>query len=1252
MGSSNDIYYEITVHRDGPILVGSQRGSLTAGAAGSATFAATASEGASVSDGATTINWCDASGTAAAAPTGLSATATNMTSGSSTVTVSADSTAAAGTYYFKVISGESSSGVTAVTVADNTQSTANAITGFTLGGVNGTINETDHTIAVTLPFGTDVTSLTPTITASNKATVSPTTAQNFTNSVVYTVTAENESTQIYTVTVTIAPDTRSTANAITGFTLSGVNGTIDETNHTIAVTLPYGTSVTSLTPTVTVSENATVSPTTAQNFTSPVVYTVKAENESTQTYTVTVTIAPDTRSTAKAITGFTLSGVNGTIDETNHTIAVTVPYGTDVSSLTPTVTVSDKATVSPTTAQNFTSPVVYTVTAENESTQTYTVTVTIAPDTRSTAKAITRFTLSGVNGTINETDHTIAVTVPYGTSVTSLTPTVTLSEKATVSPLSGTAQNFTSSVVYTVKAENDSTQDYTVTVTIAPDTRSTAKAITGFTLSGVNGTINETDHTIVVTLPYGTSVTSLTPTVTASEKATVSPLSGTAQSFASSVVYTVTAENDSTQDYTVTVTIAPDTRSTAKAITGFTLGGVNGTIDDTNHTIAVTLHFGTDVTNLTPTVTVSDKATVSPTMAQNFTNSVTYTVTAENESTQTYTVTVTIAPDTRSTAKAITGFTLSGVNGTINDTNHTIAVTLPFGTDVTSLTPTITASDKATVTPTTAQNFRNPVTYTVKAENESTQTYTVTVTITDKILTNITTPTAIAGLTNGTAKIAAALGLPSTVTLVTDSGNVTANVTWNVASCSYDASSTVAQTFTVSGTVTLPTGVVNTNSVSLTTSISVTVNAASGSSSGGGTSSGGSSGSGSSNNSSITVTTDAGTTTAAQTISATTGSNGVAAANVTKNQITDMMKAASEKAQAQNTQTALEIKVDSGSTATGVSVTIPQSATSSLTDGVDTLTISSPVVSVTFDDKALAEINKDTTGDITITARKPADTALSDADKAIIGDRPVYDLKVTSGSTTISTFGGGTATVSVPYTPTAGEDTSKIVVYYISGSGELIMVPGCVYDASTKTVTFKTTHFSSYAVGYNNVSFTDVSGWYADYVNYLAARGIINGTGDGKFSPDANITRAQFVTILANLSGNNLTGYTSSAFSDVSTSDWYFAAVQWANKNGIASGYNGAFNPNANITREQMAVMLFNYAKYAGIDVSNVEGMSVQEFSDYDSISNWALTPIQWAINKSIISGNGDSSFAPAANATRAQAAKMIAVLLQDMIGS
>jgi hypothetical protein len=192
--------------------------------------------------------------------------------------------------------------------------------------------------------------------------------------------------------------------------------------------------------------------------------------------------APAGPSSDKAITAysFTSPAATGTIDETAKTIAVAVPFGTSPNGLVATFTttgasvkVGTTAQVSGTTPNNFGNDVVYTVTAADASTVNYTVTVTIAPI--SSAKAITAysFTSPAATGAINETAKTIAVTVPNGTTVTALVATFTLSPLASATvgatpQVSGTTPNdFTGSVVYTVTAQDASTVDYTVTVTIA-----------------------------------------------------------------------------------------------------------------------------------------------------------------------------------------------------------------------------------------------------------------------------------------------------------------------------------------------------------------------------------------------------------------------------------------------------------------------------------------------------------------------------------------------------------------------------------------------------------------------------------------------------------------------------------------------------------------------------------------------------------------------------------------------------------------
>ncbi len=190
-----------------------------------------------------------------------------------------------------------------------------------------------------------------------------------------------------------------------------------------------------------------------------------------------------------------------------------------------------------------------------------------SPAIKSTAKAITSFTFSslGADGvaTIAEATRSIRDTVPSGTVVTNLVPTIAISEKSTISPASGVAGNFSGPVKYTVTAEDGSTQDYTVTVVVRPrgkPVKSSNNAITVFTLARltppVAGTISEDTKTISLTVLKGTPVTALVPTFSISDKAGAVPSSGVAQDFTNPVKYTVTAEDNSKVEYTVTVTVS------------------------------------------------------------------------------------------------------------------------------------------------------------------------------------------------------------------------------------------------------------------------------------------------------------------------------------------------------------------------------------------------------------------------------------------------------------------------------------------------------------------------------------------------------------------------------------------------------------------------------------------------------------------------------------------------------------------------
>jgi len=539
---------------------------------------------------------------------------------------------------------------------------------------------------------------------------------------------------------------KSPDKAITSFSLvnPSVTGTIDEATKTIELTVPYGTSPSGLKATfittgasVRVGSTLQISGSTANDFINPVIYEVTAEDGSKTNYTVIVTVAS---SSAKAITNFSIASLSvaGIIDENARTINITVPFGTSITALTASfstsgnsVSVNNVIQVSNSTSNNFTAPLVYEVVAADGTTQSYAVTVTVAPDP---AKTITSFNFSSpaAVGIVTESNHTVSVTVPYGTSVTSLVPTIQISG-ATISPLSGTSRDFTNPVSYTVTAADGSIQVYTISVTVAANF---AKGITSFTLSNPSaiGVVTESNHTIAITVPFGTTVTSLTPTIGISG-ASISPSSGVPQNFASPVTYSVTASDSTTQTYTVTVTVAPNP---AKAITSFnfTSLGVTGVVTESNHTVAITVPNGTSVESLAPTIGITG-AIISPVsgVARNFASPVVYTVTAADGTTQAYTVTVTVALNP---AKAMTSFSFASLSVTanINEATKTITATVPDTTNVTALVATFgTTGASVKVGSTvqssgvTANNFTNPVIYTVTASDSTTQSYTVTVSI-------------------------------------------------------------------------------------------------------------------------------------------------------------------------------------------------------------------------------------------------------------------------------------------------------------------------------------------------------------------------------------------------------------------------------------------------------------------------------------------------------------------------------------------
>ena len=177
--------------------------------------------------------------------------------------------------------------------------------------------------------------------------------------------------------------------------------------------------------------------------------------------------------------------------------------------------------------------------------------------------------------------------------------------------------------------------------------------------------------------------------------------------------------------------------------------------------------------------------------------------------------------------------------------------------------------------------------------------------------------------------------------------------------------------------------------------------------------------------------------------------------------------------------------------------------------------------------------------------------------------------------------------------------------------------------------------------------FTDVdeNTWYYPYVQIVSALGLMAGTSETEFSPNQTTTRAMMVAVLYRLSEDG--GSYDNQFTDVPSGTWYSNAVGWAEASQIVAGYtDGTFRPNQLINREEMAAILYRYARFEKQDVT--DRASLNGFKDAGSISAYAVESMQWVVACDIICGNPDGTLQPKANATRAQLAKILACYVEQ----
>ena len=220
-----------------------------------------------------------------------------------------------------------------------------------------------------------------------------------------------------------------------------------------------------------------------------------------------------------------------------------------------------------------------------------------------------------------------------------------------------------------------------------------------------------------------------------------------------------------------------------------------------------------------------------------------------------------------------------------------------------------------------------------------------------------------------------------------------------------------------------------------------------------------------------------------------------------------------------------------------------------------------------------------------------------------------------------------------------------LTLYYIEGKEGWTSPTWNGYPTATWKPEEPTATWDPDAVQYSDVPMKE---WYYDAVQYAARNGLMGGTSANTFEPESAMTRAMLVTVLWRYEGKPM-GY-QNTFSDVNAKNgsWYIDAVAWAAANGIVGGVgNNKFDPDGNITREQMATILYRYAKKKGIDTGKRGDLS--GFPDGSKVESWAKDAVQWTVAEKIIGGS-EGYLLPQGNATRAQVATILMRFIENIV--
>ncbi|HML36224.1 MAG TPA: Ig-like domain-containing protein [Bacillota bacterium] len=379
--------------------------------------------------------------------------------------------------------------------------------------------------------------------------------------------------------------------------------------------------------------------------------------------------------------------------------------------------------------------------------------------------------------------------------------------------------------------------------------------------------------------------------------------------------------------------------------------------------------------------------------------------------------------------------------------------------------------------------------------------------------------------------------------------------------------------------------------------------------------------------------------------------------SVTEEMVKDAVKAAQAAAKESGRESdgiTLEFEITGSGSYSGLNAVIESGAIAWMKEaGVKSVRIGSSALDLTFDAGAIAEINKQSTGPVTVSTKAPA--KLSDAAKTLIGSRPVFDVTVSyqrdGRAEYITDFGKGAVTLGIAYKSSGGETAENLFGVYIDKKGRPQPLVNSRYENGRMVIGRNS--LSAYGVGYKApvTEFADTANhWAKESIDFVAGYSLIDGTAPTAFSPDTAITRADFLMALGRLSGADVSGYEASSFTDVKGTDPAMPYIEWAVKNKIVQGIgSGKFGPGQQISRQDMAVMMQSYAKAAGYKLP--ASASASAFSDNAKIGAYARDAVAAIRQAGIMQGKGGNTFEPQGNATRAEASVIVRRFAELVIG-